>query len=236
MAVFRRFWSSARDLIPSSPAATTLSMNASILGLTDEQIQERFPLIEEFAEIGDFIDQPVKTYSSGMLMRLAFSIAVHIDPQVLIVDEALSVGDIYFTQRCLRYLHRLRERGITMVIVSHSAGELKALCTHSMWIEHGRIQEIGETDHVIAKYLAQTTRSRSTPGQTAAIAPVLLNPAASWIDGQGGHLRPATELIDDRDIGMGTKRRRSLRRRLARLGRECVKNRAKPGDEIVIER
>ena len=97
-------------------------MNAAILGLTDEQIKDRFSAIEEFAEIGDFIDQPVKTYSSGMLMRLAFSIAVHIDPQVLIVDEALSVGDIYFAQRCLRYLHRLRDRGITMVIVSHSPG------------------------------------------------------------------------------------------------------------------
>lgn len=218
---------------PEFSGRANVAMNASILGLTEEQIQERFPLIEEFAEIGDFIDQPVKTYSSGMLMRLAFSIAVHIDPQVLIVDEALSVGDIYFTQRCLRYLHRLRERGITMVFVSHAAGELKALCTRSVWIEHGRIQEIGETDLVISKYLAQTTRSRSTPGQTAATAPVLLNPAASWIDGQGGHLQPATELSTP-GHRYGNRDGEVLSASLKDVT-GVVRTSAKAGDEIVIE-
>ncbi len=158
---------------PEFSGRDNVSMNAAILGLTEQQIKERFHLIEEFAEIGDFIDQPVKTYSSGMLMRLAFSIAVHIDPEVLIVDEALSVGDIYFTQRCLRYLHRLRERGITMIFVSHSVGELKALCTRSAWIEHGRIQEIGETDHVIAKYMAWATGSYPSVGQATDAAGAL---------------------------------------------------------------
>src|SRR5271170_3631698 len=163
---------------PEFSGRDNVSMNAAILGLTEEQIRDRFPLIEEFADIGDFIDQPVKTYSSGMQMRLAFSIAVHIDPQVLIVDEALSVGDIYFRQRCLRHLHRLRERGITMVFVSHSPGELRALCSHSMWIKHGQVQEIGDTDQVVAKYLAWATGSNSSISLSAASEPDALYPGA----------------------------------------------------------
>lgn len=173
---------------PEFSGRDNVSMNAAILGLTEQQIKERFHLIEEFAEIGDFIDQPVKTYSSGMLMRLAFSIAVHIDPEVLIVDEALSVGDIYFTQRCLRYLHRLRERGITMVFVSHSAGELKALCSRVAWIEHGRIREMGETDHVIAKYMAQATSGHPARGQAPETA-VSPNPDGGRISEAAGDLR-----------------------------------------------
>jgi lipopolysaccharide transport system ATP-binding protein len=166
---------------PEFSGRDNVSMNAAILGLTEEQIKDRFPLIEEFAEIGDFIDQPVKTYSSGMLMRLAFSIAVHIDPQVLIVDEALAVGDIYFTQRCLRYLHRLRERGITMVFVSHSPTELRALCSRSMWLEHGRIQEMGETDRVVGEYLARARGKQSTASLPTATSSGEATPGDGWI-------------------------------------------------------
>lgn len=137
-------------------------MNAAILGLNEAEIDERFPQIEEFAEIGDFIDQPVRTYSSGMVMRLAFSIAVHIDPQVLIVDEALAVGDIYFQQRCLRYLHRLRDRGITLVFVSHAPSELRALCSRCLWLEQGQVRELGETDAVMSRYLAYSV-SKTLP-------------------------------------------------------------------------
>jgi lipopolysaccharide transport system ATP-binding protein len=217
---------------PEFSGRDNVFMNASILGLTDEQIKQRFSAIEEFAEIGDFIDRPVKTYSSGMLMRLAFSIAVHIDPQVLIVDEALSVGDIYFTQRCLRYLHRLRERGITMLIVSHSPGELRALCSQSMWIEHGQIQEIGDTDAVVAKYLARATEVHSTSSLATASPPDGLSPGFAWIDGQGEGLRPAPAIAEP-----GHRYGNQAAEIIAAGLRDSAgseKRRAKPGDEVVI--
>jgi lipopolysaccharide transport system ATP-binding protein len=216
---------------PEFSGCDNVFMNAAILGLTDEQIRHRFPAIEEFAEIGDFIDQPVKTYSSGMLMRLAFSIAVHIDPQVLIVDEALSVGDIYFTQRCLRYLHRLRERGITMVIVSHSPGELRALCSHSMWIERGQIQEIGGTDEVVAKYLARATGIRSTT-LPAPSSPERLGRSLAWIEGKGDRLRPVMALGEP-GHRYGNQAAEIIAANLRdSAGRE--RHRAKPGDDVVI--
>ncbi len=217
---------------PEFSGRDNVFMNSAILGLTDEQIKDRFPAIEEFAEIGDFIDQPVKTYSSGMLMRLAFSIAVHIDPQVLIVDEALSVGDIYFTQRCLRYLHRLRERGITMVIVSHSPSELRALCSHSVWIEHGQIQEIGDSDQVVAKYLARATGTHSMPSLPIASVDDAVNRNFAWIGQQSGLARPETP-IGEPGHRYGNQAAEILAADLRNPAGD-EKHSARPGDEVVI--
>jgi energy-coupling factor transporter ATP-binding protein EcfA2 len=114
----------------------------------------RFPEIEAFAEIGEFIDRPAKTYSSGMLVRLAFSVAIHVDPEILLVDEALAVGDVYFRQRCVRKVHELRARGITILFVSHATSDVKALGDRAMWLDHGRMMDIGRTDIVVSKYLA----------------------------------------------------------------------------------
>jgi len=129
-------------------------LNGSILGLSTRQIDQRFKDIEEFAEIGEFIHQPVKTYSSGMVVRLAFAVAISVDPEILLVDEALAVGDLYFRQRCMRKVHELRARGITILFVSHAVADVKAIGDRALWLEHGRIREIGETDRVVAKYLA----------------------------------------------------------------------------------
>jgi len=129
-------------------------LNGSILGLSTRQIDERYRDIEEFAEIGDFINQPVKTYSSGMVVRLAFAVAINVDPEILLVDEALAVGDIYFRQRCMRKVHELRSRGITILFVSHAVADVKAIGDRAMWLDHGRVRELGETDRVVAKYLA----------------------------------------------------------------------------------
>src|SRR5262249_46228845 len=96
----------------------------------------------------------VKTYSTGMMVRLAFSVAIHVDPEILLVDEALSVGDVYFRQRCVRKVQELRSKGITILFVSHATGDVKALGDRAMWLEHGRIMEIGRTDLVVSKYLA----------------------------------------------------------------------------------
>jgi ABC-type multidrug transport system ATPase subunit len=129
-------------------------LNGSILGLSTRQIDRRYKDIEDFAEIGDFINQPVKTYSSGMVVRLAFAVAINVDPEILLVDEALAVGDIYFRQRCMRKVHELRARGITILFVSHAVADVKAIGDRALWLEHGRLREIGETDRVVAKYLA----------------------------------------------------------------------------------
>ncbi len=112
---------------PEFTGRDNVYLNAAILGLSqqgDRRASSRE--IEEFAEIGEFIDQPVKTYSSGMVVRLAFAVAIHVDPEILLVDEALSVGDIYFRQRCMRKVHELRARGVTILFVSHAIAEVKA--------------------------------------------------------------------------------------------------------------
>jgi len=139
---------------PEFTGRDNVYLNASILGFSRKQIDQRYREIEEFAEIGDFINQPVKTYSSGMVVRLAFAVAIHVDPDILLVDEALAVGDIYFRQRCMRKVHELRSRGITILFVSHAIGDVKAIGDRTAWIDAGRVREIGDTDQVVAHYLA----------------------------------------------------------------------------------
>jgi lipopolysaccharide transport system ATP-binding protein len=139
---------------PEFSGRDNVYLNGSILGLSTKQIDARYKDIEEFAEIGDFIHQPVKTYSSGMVVRLAFAVAINVDPEVLLVDEALAVGDLYFRHRCMRKVHELRARGITILFVSHSAGDVKAIGDRTMWLDQGRIVDLGETDRVVGKYLA----------------------------------------------------------------------------------
>jgi lipopolysaccharide transport system ATP-binding protein len=146
---------------PEFSGRDNVYLNASILGLPAKEIDARYPEIEAFAEIGDFINQPVKTYSSGMAVRLAFAVAIHVDPEILLVDEALAVGDIYFRQRCMRKVHELRARGVTIVFVSHAIGDVKAIGDKCMWLDRGRVRELGATDPVVQKYLAAMTAKDS---------------------------------------------------------------------------
>ncbi|HLG94789.1 MAG TPA: ABC transporter ATP-binding protein [Bryobacteraceae bacterium] len=139
---------------PEFTGRDNVYVNAAILGLSRAEIDAKFPQIEEFAEIGDFIDQPVKTYSSGMAVRLAFAVAIHVDPEILLVDEALAVGDIYFRQRCLRKVHELRANGVTILFVSHAPTEVKSIGDRALWLEGGRIKELGSPGAVVAKYSA----------------------------------------------------------------------------------
>jgi lipopolysaccharide transport system ATP-binding protein len=166
---------------PEFTGRDNVYLNAAILGLSSKEIDTKYKSIEQFAEIGDFINRPVKTYSSGMAVRLAFAVAIHVDPEILLVDEALAVGDIYFRQRCMRKVHELRAQGITILFVSHAIGDVKAIGHRTLWLEEGRIKELGETDLVVAKYLAAMTekdsayvthQKRSAPRPTArSIAP-----------------------------------------------------------------
>jgi lipopolysaccharide transport system ATP-binding protein len=137
---------------PEFSGRENVYVNAAILGLTRKEIDSKFGQIEGFAEIGDFIDQPVKTYSSGMAVRLAFAVAIHVDPEILLVDEALAVGDIYFRQRCLRKVHELREKGVTILFVSHAMSEIKSIGDRAMWLDSGHVKAIGDTDTVATRY------------------------------------------------------------------------------------
>ena len=148
---------------------------AAILGFTDAQTRERIPSIEKFAEIGDFVDRPVKTYSSGMFVRLAFAVAIHMDPDVLIVDEALSVGDIFFQQRCIRRIQQLKRQGVTIVFVSHDMEAVRSLADRTIWMDHGKVHLEGKTDEVVSKYLAaMVTRGRKEIMEEEAIGKPIL--------------------------------------------------------------
>ena len=139
---------------PEFTGRDNVYLNGSLLGLSREEIDGRFAAIERFAEIGDFIGQPVRTYSTGMVLRLAFAVSAHVDPEILIVDEALAVGDIAFRQRCMRKIHELRAHGTTILFVSHETSDVKALCERCLWLHNGVPRELGEADDVVAAYLS----------------------------------------------------------------------------------
>jgi len=146
---------------PEFTGRENIFLNASILGFSDAETRQRIPSIEKFAEIGEFVDRPVKTYSSGMFVRLAFAVAIHMDPDVLIVDEALAVGDIFFQQRCIRRIQQLKHNGVTIVFVSHDLDIVRSLADQTIWMEHGQVRFAGRTDEAVSKYLAaMVTRGR----------------------------------------------------------------------------
>jgi len=146
---------------PEFTGRDNVFLSSAIQGLSQREIENKFHDIEQFAEIGEYIDQPVRTYSSGMVVRLAFAVAIHVKPEILLVDEALSVGDIYFRQRCMRKIHEMRAHGVTIVFVSHSIGDVQLIGDRAMWLERGRIREIGATDQVADKYVAAMVRKDS---------------------------------------------------------------------------
>ena len=139
---------------PEFTGRDNVRLNAAILGFSNKQIDALYPQIERFADIGEFIRQPVKTYSSGMIVRLAFAVAIHVDPEVLLVDEALAVGDAGFRQRCLRKVNELRARGVTILLVSHSVGDVRAIGDCALWLDRGRVADLGDPDRVTSRYLA----------------------------------------------------------------------------------
>lgn len=138
---------------PEFTGRDNVFLNASILGLTRAEVEERFDAIAAFADIGSFIDQPVKTYSSGMYVRLAFAVIAHVDADVLVIDEALAVGDALFTQKCMRFLRRFREQG-TLLFVSHDSAAVTSLCERAIWLEQGRLREIGPARDICKDYNA----------------------------------------------------------------------------------
>jgi len=139
---------------PEFTGRENVFMNGAILGLDSREMARRFDDIARFAEIGDFMGQPVKTYSSGMFMRLAFAVAVNVDPDVLLVDEALSVGDLIFQHRCMHRMNLLRARGKTIVLVTHDLTAVTKFCSRALLLDGGRLLEDGPPDLVVQKYRA----------------------------------------------------------------------------------
>jgi lipopolysaccharide transport system ATP-binding protein len=159
-------------------------VNAAVLGLSDREIAARFDAIAAFAGIGEYMDQPVKHYSSGMYARLAFSVCAHVDADILVVDEALSVGDGAFKQKCMRFLAEFRRHG-TVLFVSHDANAVMSLCDRVLWLEQGAVRAAGPARDVCRQY-------------QAALGANQLPPAAGIVDGGGQHDRlPTPEMVRD---------------------------------------
>jgi ABC-2 type transport system ATP-binding protein/lipopolysaccharide transport system ATP-binding protein len=129
-------------------------LNGAILGLSGRQVSSAMDGIIEFAGIGDFIDEPVKVYSSGMFVRLGFAVAISLDPEILIIDEVIAVGDEEFQRKCFDYLYDLRRRGKTIVLVTHSLGYVRDLCEQAVWLDHGVVRQLGPAREVADAYVA----------------------------------------------------------------------------------
>ncbi len=138
---------------PELTGRENIYLHASLLGLRREQVHQVLDQIIHFADLGPFIDTPIKHYSSGMYARLGFAIAVYVEPEVLLVDEVLAVGDEAFQRRCLDAIQRLRARGVTILLVSHSLGQVLQLCDHALWLDDGQVMALGESKEVIQRYL-----------------------------------------------------------------------------------
>lgn len=142
---------------PEFTGRENVYMNATILGLTKEAIDAKYQSIADFADIGDFIDQPVKTYSSGMFVRLAFAVQAMVEPDILIVDEALSVGDLAFQNKCLKCISQLQESGTSIIFVSHDLSTLQRFCNRAVWLNNHTIQMIGNPVSVCTEYQISLT-------------------------------------------------------------------------------
>jgi lipopolysaccharide transport system ATP-binding protein len=181
---------------PEFTGRENVFLQGAILGIPRRELTESFGAIEAFASIGDFIDQPVKTYSSGMMVRLAFSVAVHVTPDILIVDEALAVGDTAFQSKCLDRIRRMQQDGVAILLVSHSANTIIEFCDRAAYLDHGRLVAVGGCREVIERYTNDLTSSeaRSATESQAAVVAVPIDasnssPPATPED------TPATEIV-----------------------------------------
>ena len=158
---------------PDLTGRENIYMNATILGMDRKQIDEKFDQIVEFAGVSDFIDSPVKIYSSGMYVRLGFSVAVHVDPEILIIDEVIAVGDAEFQRRCFDHLYGLRRKGVTIVVVTHGLDTVEAMCDGAAWLDHGVLQLVGTGAEVTSAYMNKVNaaeRAERAEAETAASA------------------------------------------------------------------
>ncbi|MCA9805711.1 MAG: ABC transporter ATP-binding protein [Cyanobacteria bacterium HKST-UBA02] len=167
---------------PEFTGRENVFMNGALFGFSKKEIEAKFDEIEDFAEIGDFIDQPIKRYSSGMRVRLAYAVHALSDPDCLIVDEALSVGDAVFQIKCMSHMQKLIDRGTTILFVSHSVNNIRTFCERALWLEAGRMKAIGSAEEVTNRYMESLfSGSADSPSSTKTIDPSMLEEAT--IDG-----------------------------------------------------
>lgn len=140
---------------PELTGRENIYLNAALLGMSRPEVQRKFDAMVAFSELADFLDMPVKHYSSGMFMRLAFSVNIHVDPEILLVDEVLAVGDYNFQRKCLDRLSELKRQGVTIFLVSHVHDAIREHCTRAIWLDHGRVMADGASEAVVQQYLSQ---------------------------------------------------------------------------------
>ena len=145
---------------PDLSGYENIYLNAAVFGLTKKEIDGRVDEIIRFSELADYINNPIRTYSSGMYMKLAFSVAINVDADILLIDEILGVGDVNFQKKCFEKLLNIKESGTTIVIVSHSTDQIEKICNRSIWLEDGRIKYQGEPKEVHARYLERMSEKR----------------------------------------------------------------------------
>ncbi|MGH7962843.1 MAG: ABC transporter ATP-binding protein [Candidatus Binatia bacterium] len=158
---------------PEFTGRENVYMNAAILGLSLSEIEARYSDIVSFAAIGEFIDQPVKTYSSGMYMRLAFAVAISVEPDILLVDEALAVGDVRFQAKCLEHMRALQQKGATILFVSHATEQVKRFCHRCLWLDEGRLVLDGEAAWVTDRYFDNMTADQGNGSAAVPLIPDL---------------------------------------------------------------
>jgi ABC-type polysaccharide/polyol phosphate transport system ATPase subunit len=151
---------------PDLTGAENLTIKASLLGLTRRQVRERFDQIVEFSELGAFIEEPLRTYSSGMMMRLAFAVAINVDPDLLIIDEVLGVGDQNFFQKCVEKIMEFRHAGKSILCVSHALNTLESMCDRGLWLDHGKVVMQGEVGEVLKAYRDSATSHAGVTAHT----------------------------------------------------------------------
>jgi len=184
---------------PEFTGRENVYMNASVFGLSMEEIDARFDDIVSFADIGSFIEQPVKTYSSGMYVRLAFAVIAHVDADILVVDEALAVGDAFFVQKCMRFLRKFMKTG-TIIFVSHDTGTVKSLCNHAIWLEKGEILQEGSPKEVSDLYLEAFYEAQQGKSSTTKLKPVKIQDATLPRKDQRLEIINASNLRNDLQI------------------------------------
>jgi lipopolysaccharide transport system ATP-binding protein len=180
---------------PEFTGRENIYLAGAILGITRPEMTSKFEEIIRFADIGPFIEQPVKTYSTGMMMRVAFAVAISVEPDVLIIDEALSVGDILFQQKCSRRLHELVAAGVTLLVVTHDLSFVLNMCQRAMWLDQGRMRFLGEAGACVREYVAAMA---AISGNSAAPTTDLANLAEAALPGA-----PALALADKQRLGDG---------------------------------
>lgn len=195
---------------PEFTGKENVYLSGLLYGIPEGELRKRFQSIVDFADIGEFINQPVKTYSSGMYVRLAFAIAAHVDADTLVIDEALSVGDVRFTQKCMRYLREFQKRG-TLLFVSHDTGAVTSLCSRAIWLDAGRMVMDGSAREVVERYLAvQHAADRASLGESVTVRASVLEASAMTIVAAVTLADMPVDVVDPRKAALNGEATRNL--------------------------